>query len=78
MRTTTPRKISKISVPKLIIHSEDDEIVPFSMGERLFEASKEPKYFLPITGAGHNDTYMVGGEKYLETFTYFAYNSNIS
>jgi fermentation-respiration switch protein FrsA (DUF1100 family) len=70
-------KISKISVPKLIIHGEDDEIVPFAMGEKLFEASKQPKYFLSITGAGHNDTYMIGGEKYLEEFTSFAYNSNI-
>ncbi|MDB9822811.1 alpha/beta hydrolase [Deltaproteobacteria bacterium] len=70
-------KISKISIPKLIIHSEDDEIVPFSMGKKLFEASREPKYFFSIKGAGHNDTYMDGGEKYLRTFASFAYDSKI-
>jgi len=71
------KKIPKIAVPKLIIHGEDDEIVPFSMGKRLFEASMNPKYFYPIKGAGHNDTFIVGGEKYFEGLSYFANHSRL-
>ena len=70
-------KIGHITVPKLIIHGEDDEIVPFSMGKRLFEASRDPKYFYTIKGAGHNDTFVVGGEKYFQDLAYFINNSRL-
>lgn len=65
-------KITEISIPKLIIHSEDDEIVPFAMGEKLLVAAKPPKFFFPLKGSGHNDTYLVGGEKYLHAISAFA------
>ena len=47
-------KVRTISTPKLFIHSPDDEVVPFWVGQRLFEAAAEPKEFLKIHG-GHND-----------------------
>lgn len=71
------RKIKGITVPKLIIHGETDEIVPFSMGQRLYQTAGVPKYFLPIHGAGHNDTYFVGGKRYFQIFSGFAKNSRI-
>ena len=57
-------KISRLRTPKLIVHGDQDEIVPFAMGQKLFDAAKMPKDFYPIRGAGHNDTYLVGGETY--------------
>jgi len=42
---------------------------------RLFEAAEAPKYFLPLEGAGHNDTFIVGGKRYFEAFARFAYSS---
>ncbi len=71
------QKISHLHIPKLIIHGELDEIVPFSMGERLFNAAKEPKYFFRVESAGHNNTYVVGGERYFHVFTAFAKDSKI-
>jgi len=41
------------------------------MGRRLFEAANEPKEFYTIKGAGHNDTYLVGGIAYFETLGRF-------
>jgi fermentation-respiration switch protein FrsA (DUF1100 family) len=70
-------KISEIGVPKLIMHGEEDEIVPFSMGKRLFEAAREPKFFYTIKGAGHNDTFTAGGEEYFENFVSFVNESKI-
>lgn len=70
-------KIGKVGVPKLIIHGDSDEIVPFAMGKRLFEASEEPKYFYALKGAGHNDTYIVGGEAYFRKIAAFARDSRI-
>lgn len=34
--------------PLLIIHSEEDETIPFFMGEQLFECANSPKTFLKI------------------------------
>ena len=65
------KKIERITVPKLIIHGNRDEIVPFSMGERLFQAAPEPKIFHAVKGAGHNDTWVIGGKEYFETLTKF-------
>ena len=44
-------KIEHIDVPKLIIHGEEDEIIPFYMGRKLYDASREPKFFFPLKGA---------------------------
>ena len=70
-------KIAHIRVPKLIIHGDADHIVPFTMGERLFAASKAPKYFCAVRGAGHNDSYVVGGEEYFRRIANFARDSRI-
>jgi fermentation-respiration switch protein FrsA (DUF1100 family) len=64
-------KISRLRTPKLIVHGDQDEIVPFGMGQKLFDAADRPKDFYPIRGAGHNDTYPVGGEKYFNRVATF-------
>jgi len=38
----------------LVIHSAEDEIVPFHHGRKVFDAAPQPKRFLEIRG-GHND-----------------------
>jgi fermentation-respiration switch protein FrsA (DUF1100 family) len=58
----------------MIIHGDRDEIVPFEMGRELFEAANHPKRFYAIEGAGHNDTYLVGGEPYFEAIERFVDN----
>ena len=65
------KKIPGITVPKLIIHGEEDGLVPFSMGQKLYRAAGAPKLFFPIKNAGHNDTYLFGGKKYFETLSDF-------
>ncbi len=65
------KKIERITVPKLIIHGNRDELIPFNMGRELFEAAPEPKAFYAIEGAGHNDTWLIGGSRYFETLKRF-------
>ena len=57
-------KIPSVRMPLLILHGTRDRIVPFEQGERLFRAASEPKRFFAIPGAGHNDTFLIGGEDY--------------
>jgi len=50
--------------PVLVVHSRDDEIVPFHHGESIFAAAKEPKSFLEIRGT-HIDAYVSDEQNYL-------------
>jgi uncharacterized protein len=59
-------KIPRITAPILFFHGDQDDIVPHSQGEELFEAARAPKEFVTLEGAGHNDTYFVGGQAYFE------------
>ncbi|MCF6284002.1 MAG: lysophospholipase [Candidatus Hydrogenedentes bacterium] len=52
-RFASKDKVAKIKAPLLIIHSPDDEIIPFENGQGLFERATEPKTLLEIEG-GHN------------------------
>lgn len=53
-RFDTASKIAGFSSPLLIIHSPEDEVVPFVQGQKLFRLAREPKKFVQIHG-GHND-----------------------
>lgn len=58
-------KIPGINCPKLLIHGTSDEVIPFRMGPRLFEAAGEPKEFYEVPGAMHDDVDVVGGATYM-------------
>ncbi len=64
-------RIHRVQPPKLFLHGDHDEIVPLDHGRALFTRAKGPKRFHVIEGAGHNDTYLVGGEPYLATWESF-------
>jgi len=55
-------KIKNVDCPKLIIHSADDEMIPFAMGKKLYEEAAEPKEFLEISGF-HNEAYFLSEEQ---------------
>ena len=47
--------IGNINEPKLFIHGSDDDIIPISYAKDLYAITSEPKAFLEIKSAGHND-----------------------
>jgi fermentation-respiration switch protein FrsA (DUF1100 family) len=53
-RFDTQKKMASIKIPKLIMQSKNDEIVPFRMGRELYEAAADPKDFLEIRGDHNN------------------------
>ena len=57
-------KIGRITMPALFIHGQRDDLSPFELGRRLYEAHPGPKDFFSIPGAGHNDTFIVAGSAY--------------
>ena len=53
------KNITKFSTPLLIVHGEEDQVIPFKQGEQLFNISpSKEKKFIPIPGAGHNDLFL--------------------
>lgn len=65
-------RLPQLSLPKLILHGDQDDIIPPEMGRSVFEAAKPPKSFHLISGADHNNTFQVGGASYFQLFTEFA------
>jgi fermentation-respiration switch protein FrsA (DUF1100 family) len=50
-------RIAKVSAPLLIIHGENDRVIPVEHGRRVFAAANEPKRAVFVPGADHNDLY---------------------
>ena len=48
-------RIAKAAAPLLVLHGEDDRVVPIRFGERLFALAREPKRFVRFPRGGHVD-----------------------
>ncbi len=57
-------KIGRIRSHILVIHGNRDEIVPFRLGRRLYDAAPSLKTFYEVPGAGHNDLVWAAGRDY--------------
>ncbi|MCF7955708.1 MAG: alpha/beta hydrolase [Phycisphaerae bacterium] len=58
-------RIDKVNCPVLVIHGTADSLVKFWHGEKLYEAAKQPKAYLWVEGADHEDDIAaIAGEKY--------------
>jgi len=64
LRHATRDYVRDVRIPVLVIHSRDDEIVPFHHGEAIFGAAQEPKTLLTLRG-GHNDAYVRDARSYI-------------
>lgn len=56
-------RIGSVSMPKLFLHSPEDDVIPYEHGRRLFAAAGEPKRFVDVRG-GHEDAYRIDKEVY--------------
>jgi hypothetical protein len=56
-------RIGEIDAPVLVMATPDDEVVPFELSRRLYEAAREPKHLAAIPSLGHNDPDMLAGDR---------------
>ncbi|UCD09111.1 MAG: alpha/beta hydrolase [Dehalococcoidales bacterium] len=66
----TAEYLSRVNCPVLIIHSRDDEEIPFSHGQNLYEIAADPKVFLTIQGS-HNQGFIDSSSSYEEGLDMF-------
>ncbi|HXV85773.1 MAG TPA: alpha/beta fold hydrolase, partial [Gemmatimonadales bacterium] len=58
-------RAARLRVPLLVFHGTEDRIAPLRMGRAVAEAGRARELVL-IQGAGHNETYDLGGRSYRE------------
>lgn len=56
----TMHYIDKIGVPLLILHGEQDDVIPVDMGKRVFGAALQPKSLVTYPEGGHIDHWQYG------------------
>jgi fermentation-respiration switch protein FrsA (DUF1100 family) len=64
IRYDTLERLARIDCPLLLIHSRDDDIIPYHHGRRLFEAARTPKQFIEMTGS-HNEGFVFAREDWV-------------
>ena len=69
----TAEYVTQREMPLLVIHSKDDELVPFREGEKVYELANLPKQLLVIHG-GHNTGFLDSEAIYLQGIDGFLIN----
>lgn len=64
-------RLPHLSLPKLFIHGDRDDIIPIELGRQAFAAAKDPKEFYVVVGADHNNVTSVGGRAYFTKWSEF-------
>ena len=60
---STDKYLKEVKCPILVVHSSNDDLIPFEHGKSLFESAPEPKQFLEISGS-HNNGFFTSGKVY--------------
>lgn len=66
----TESAITDNQSPLLVLHSTDDEMIPFSLGKKIYAAAKSPKEFHAMQG-GHNDGFVLSQPGYEQAIRSF-------
>jgi alpha-beta hydrolase superfamily lysophospholipase len=65
------RMVQQLDKPLLIIHSQDDEVFPSTMAEKIYAAAHEPKQLVLLRGLKHNNTLEGKADAYLSPMLEF-------
>ena len=66
------KDIRQVRSPVLIVHGDSDNVIAPWHGRKLFELANEPKRYVSVPGADHNDLEMVAGKNYARILQLFA------
>ena len=68
---TTSRWLNEAGVPVLVMHGRADEVIPYSMGQQLYDELRVKKEFLTSETAGHCELASAEGARYYSAITEF-------
>lgn len=58
------KRVPDIGSPLLVVHGTDDKLILPELGQRLYEAAREPKALVMVEGGSHHNTNSVGQAQY--------------
>jgi hypothetical protein len=56
-------RLAQVHCPVLVLHSPADEIMPYRLGEKLYQSAHEPKRFVALRG-DHNSGFLLSQPQY--------------
>jgi fermentation-respiration switch protein FrsA (DUF1100 family) len=56
-------RIRAVRCPVVVVAGGADDIVPAGLSRRLYDAAAEPKRYVEVPGAGHNDPVLAAGDR---------------
>jgi len=59
-RYDTLRYLRDVKAPLLVVHGEEDEVIPVAMGRAVYAAANGPKDIVTLPRAGHSDHHLHG------------------
>ena len=65
------RSCGRANCPVLIIHGENDRVVPFEQAQAIYDAVRQPKRLIVVRGAGHGRPVSDGGRYLIELARFF-------
>ena len=70
-RYDSQARITTVRTPLLVIAGERDRVVPAEFSRRLYDAASQPKTFVSIPDADHNDDALLIGKAVIEEIAKF-------
>lgn len=70
-KTSAVEAVKNAKVPVLIVHGDEDRLVPVKMAYKIFEACNNKKQLLIVKGADHGLSYIIEEELYKKTINDF-------
>jgi uncharacterized protein len=64
-------RVGRLAAPLLVVAGERDRVIPAAHSRRLFDAAPQPKRFVLLPGAGHNDLDLLAGPDLLDELLAF-------
>ena len=60
--------VAKVKAPRLVLHGEQDEVIPVAMGKRVYAAANEPKKLELFAEGHHSDLFDHGAWERVRAF----------
>jgi hypothetical protein len=63
-------RIGQVGCPIAIVAGDRDRVIPIGFSRRLFDAAPQPKTFVTVPGADHNDADLAAGSAIVDALTW--------
>lgn len=70
-RYSSLERIGYVAAPTLVLAGDADSIVPIGQSQEIYAAAPEPKHFVLVEGADHNDAELVSGASLIDEIVRF-------